>query len=228
MHMTARWAYTYKVVDVPIDQNNFTSDDKAIDRKDKKTFIQGRYSFGQPERAFMTVSKFHRDDVQSSNDKWHRKMHRGMKIASATYNSSPKGGGGPVYEGNGPLLLDTAAFAISGTTTELEGLIDDLDNSFKRIKAGALDNLYIAWARVGKRKLKTTTETATIVVIAPYKAWWCGVSRIEEDIYKDKKSWHEFKTWTKGNDILLTDLKKLVQQGEGVKSWIAVDAAFFE
>lgn len=226
--MPARWAHTYKVVDVPINQNNPAADEKAIDRTDKKAFFESRYAFGQPERAFMTASKWHRDDVQSSNDKMHRKMHRGMKIASATYNSSPKGGGNPVYEGNGPLLLDTAAFAISGTTAELEGLIDDLDNSFKRIKAGALDNLYIAWARVGKKQLKATPETATIVVIAPYTAWWCAVSHVKEDIYQDKKSWHEFKTWTKGNDILLTDLKKLVQQGKGVKSWITVDEAFFQ
>jgi hypothetical protein len=219
--MTARWALTYKVIDVPIDHNNFTSDDKAIDRTDKSAFITSRYSFGAPERAFMTASKWHRQDYESSKDAWGRNMLRGRQIASGTYKSSPT----QHYEGNGPLLLDTAAFAISGTTTELDGLIDDLDNSFKRIRAGALDHLYIAWARVGKKTSKP--ETATIVVIAPYNAWWCGVSHVKEDIYANKNVWRKFKGWTNDNDILLTDLKKLVQQGKGVKSWITVDEAFF-
>jgi hypothetical protein len=156
-------------------------------------------------------------------------MLRGRQIASGTYNSSPTGGGVPVYEGTGPLLMDTAAFAISGTTTELAGLIDELGNSFKRIRAGDHDKLYIAWARVGKKQFKATTETATIVVIAPYNGWWRAVAPVkDEDIYNKKDSWREFKSWAKENDILLTDLKKLVQQGKGVKSWITVDEAFFK
>ena len=221
--MTARWAHTYKVADVPINHNNFTSDDKAIDRTDKTAFLQSRYSFGAPERAFMTASKWQRNDVASSiDDNCHRKMHRGMQIASGTYKSSPTGHG--VYEGNGPLLLDTAAFAISGTTAELTGLIDYLDNTFKfkRILAGANDNLYIAWARVGKKRSKT--ETAAIVVIAPYNRWWCVPTPLDDkNIYKDG-SWRQFtlpkKTvpWPKQNDILLTNLKELVKQGKGVKS----------
>jgi hypothetical protein len=233
--MTARWAHTYKIIDVEIDHNNFTSDDKAIDRStQKKAFLESRYSFGAPERAFMTASKWHRDDVASSiKDDWHRKMHRGMQIASGTYKSSPTGHG--FYEGNGALLLDTAAFAISGTTAELTGLIDYLDNTFKfkRILAGANDNLYIAWARVGKRGI-IKTGTATIVVIAPYNRWLCAPTPLDdENIYKDG-SWRQFtlpkKTvpWPKQNDILLTDLKELVQQGEGVKSWLTVDEDFFK
>jgi hypothetical protein len=68
--MTARWAHTYKVVDVKMDHNNPTADDKAIDRTAKKALIEARYAFGEPERAFMTVSKWHREDVQSSSDLW--------------------------------------------------------------------------------------------------------------------------------------------------------------
>jgi hypothetical protein len=53
-----------------MDHNNPTADDKAIDRTAKKALIEARYAFGEPERAFMTVSKWHREDVQSSSDLW--------------------------------------------------------------------------------------------------------------------------------------------------------------
>jgi hypothetical protein len=225
--MTARWALTYKVVHQPYDHTTMLRDDMKIDDTDSEGFKDTRYCLGQPKRAFKSVSDWYKHEVVSKEVL----MTRGLKIASGVFN----GNGG--YNLTRELALKAGAFAISGTTSELFGLIDKLGTgfygtSFEKIKATDGSYLAIGWARVGKTKLKVPAgETATIVIIAPMVTWWGAGSK--KEIYSDT-GWKEFKIKDRdlpvavAEDIQLTTLRELVKQGEGQKSDISVDEKYFD
>ena len=143
------------------------------------------------------------------------------------------------------LLLEGAAFAMNGTTSELQGLLHTMQtdgdyNQVQSISAGKSDFLCIAYARVEKKKKLGITPPGkeTVVIIAPFTSWWTAGERSPINTGKeifpggDGEVWHAFKgaefaSAPAQQEIELTKLSKLITQGKDMKPWIAVDSVYF-
>src|SRR5271170_2765170 len=138
--MAARWGITYKLKPSGVDSINYDAD--TVD-KDKDIFEKSRYCLLHPKRAFKTVSKWYSLSTRPDMEKAFR------------FNSSEWKVGPQKRETTRTLLLEDAAFAMNGTTSELQGLLRTMQshgdyNQVQRISAGKGDFLCIAYARVEK------------------------------------------------------------------------------
>jgi hypothetical protein len=229
--MAARWGITYKLKPSGVDSINYDAD--TVD-KDKDIFEKSRYCLLRPKRAFKTVSKWY--SLSTRPD-----MEKAFKFNSSEFKVGPQG-----RKPTGTLLLEGAAFAMNGTTSELQGLLhtmqtDGLYNYVQSISAGKNDFLCIAYARVEKKKIVGVTPPGkeTVVVIAPITTWWTAKVELSpigtsKEIFPggDGEVWHAFKgaDFSSGpaqQEMQLSTLSKLITQGKDMKPWIAVESHYF-
>jgi hypothetical protein len=228
--MAARWATTYKLKPSGIDSPSY--DLTTVD-KDLQILDDCRYCLVQPKRAFKTVSKWYSLTTRSD-------MEDAFKFNSSEWKVGPAKRM-PTHT----LLLEGAALAMNGTTSELQGLLhtmqtDGLYNHVQSMSAGQNDFLCIAYARVEKKKKLGITPPGkeTVVIIAPFTSWWTAGKRSPihtgKEIFPggDGEVWHPFKgaDFTSApaqQEIQLSTLSKLITQGKDMKPWIAVDSVYF-
>jgi hypothetical protein len=230
--MAVRWAITYKLKPSLIDSINY--DQTTVD-KDFDIFDKGRYCLVKPKRAFKTVSKWYSLNTRSD-------MENAFKFNSSEWKVGPQ-----KRETTHTLLLEGAAIAMNGTTSELQVLLRTMQshgdyNQVQRISAGKNDFLCIAYARVAKKKTLGVTPPGkeTVVIVAPFTSWWTAEGersppiKTGKEIFPggDGEVWRAFKgadfaSAPQQQHIDLTILSKLITQGKDMKPWIAVDSVYF-
>jgi hypothetical protein len=219
--MAARWATTYKVYQ-PWDE---VQTGWKVD-KDEKYFDMKRKDLGQPIRALVALSAWRHEDDDAP-----AKLKTAFGFASSRYDL--------VFQKEIPtdtLLLDAAALVLAGTTSELDGLLNDMakptwHHKVSTISAPKPDKLCLAYARIVQKRAKKGTDT--VVVIAPMDGWWMkgdGVKKPEDIYSKDPKKdggWRPFGHSAPQAIFELKELKELFKQGKGEKAWIKAKEEYF-
>jgi hypothetical protein len=219
--MAARWATTYKVYQ-PWDE---VQSGWKVD-KDEKYFDMKRKDLGQPIRALIAVSAWRREDGAPE------KLKTAFGFASSTYDLFNQ-----KEIPTDTLLLDGAALVLAGTTSELDGLLNDMaqptwHHKVLTISAPKPDKLCLAYARIVQKRVQKGTDT--VVVIAPMDGWWMkgdGVKKPEDIYSKDPKSdggWRPFGHSAPQQIFDLKELKGLLKQGKGEKAWIKAKEEYFK
>jgi hypothetical protein len=203
------------------------SSDGWTENSSDEVFLDTRYCFYQPRRAFKTLWKWN-----------HTQSDIGPQFAIKRLSGQRNSGG--EYDPTGRLELQNGAFAMSGPTEELCSFIESgFTNEVFTIRSTDGGPLSVGYARVKDDAILRGNAPRTVIVIAPEKTWWNEYCRSEKPgnwdrsrIYSDT-GWHELKKDRRSVQISqkierqeLSDWLKI--QDKKKEPWVKVDAKYFK